>query len=168
MALNIGKGKYLTYYNYTELEGIENVDFTSDIETGDITTIKGEKVTFEKSRSVEVVLTFVDTSIANLKKIVPGAWLANAALVTGQPAGNVVNNATGAIALGRAANSTTLQKPLQFVPETGPEEHTITMFDAVASLTDFVIEDQVVKATVTVRCEATGIQVLKGGVTLIS
>ena len=34
MALNIGKGKYLTYYNYTELEGIENVDFTSDIEDG--------------------------------------------------------------------------------------------------------------------------------------
>ena len=70
--------------------------------TGDITTIKGEKVTFEKSRSVEVVLTFVDTSIANLKKIVPGAWLADDALITGQPAGNVVNNDDGAIALGRA------------------------------------------------------------------
>jgi hypothetical protein len=37
-----------------------------------------------------------------------------------------------------------------------------------STLSDITIEDQVVKATVTVRSEATGVQILKGAVTLVS
>jgi hypothetical protein len=96
MALNIGKGTYAVYYNYQEVEGIESVDFQTDTETVDITTIKGEKVTFEKNHSAAVELTFVDTGIENLKKIVGDAWLDDGDR-PGQPAGNVVNNDDGAI-----------------------------------------------------------------------
>jgi hypothetical protein len=169
MALNIGKGTYAVYYNYQEVEGIESVDFQTDTETVDITTIKGEKVTFEKNHSAAVELTFVDTGIENLKKIVGDAWLDDAEQIPGQDTGNVVNNTDGAIALGYTGSvSVALQAPLQFVPAVGAGDHTITMFDAVATLSDITIEDQVVKATVTVRSEATGVQILKGAVTLVS
>src|SRR4051794_20930678 len=169
MSLNIGNGEFSVFYNYQEVEGIESVDFTVDEQTVDISTIKGQKVTFPKSHSAEVKLTFVDTGIQNLKKIVGDAWLADGALVPGQPAGNVVNNDDGGIALGFTGSSeVTLKAPLQLVPATGAGNHTITLFDGVATLTDIALEDQVVKATVTVRSEATGVQILKGKVTLVS
>jgi hypothetical protein len=107
--------------------------------------------------------------VENLKKIVGDSWLDDGDLIPGQPAGNVVNNDDGGIALGYTGSvSVALQAPLQFVPAVGSGDHTITMFDAVATLTDITIEDQVVKATVTVRSEATGVQILKGAVTLVS
>src|SRR3954453_9026388 len=99
MARNIGKGEYSTYYNYQEVEGIESVDFQTDTETVDITTIKGQKVTFEKNHSAAVELVFVDTGVENLKKIVGDSWLNDGVLIPGQPAGNVVNNDDGAITL---------------------------------------------------------------------
>jgi hypothetical protein len=169
MALDIGNGTFSVYYNYQEVEGIESVDFTVDEETVDISTIKGQKVTFPKNHSAEVKLVFVDTGIENLKKIVGDAWLDDGELVPGQPAGNVVNNDDGAIALGHTGSvEVALQAPLQLVPATGAGNHTITLFDGVATLTDITLEDQIVKAEVTIRSEASGVQILKGAVTLVS
>src|SRR5215207_7191079 len=114
MALDIGNGEFSVYYNYQEVEGIESVDFTVDEETVDLSTIKGQKVTFPKNHSAEVQLTFIDTWIENLKKIVGDAWLDDGDLVPGQAAGNVVNNTDGGIALGFTGSvEVALQAPLQ-------------------------------------------------------
>lgn len=169
MSLNIGHANWAAFYNYQEIEGIENVEVTVDEETVDLTTIKGQKITFPKNHSAEVALTIIDTGIENLKKIIPSAALVDGALIPGQPAGNVVNNDDGAVAVGYTGSTEeTLHAPLQLVPDTGSADHTITLFDGVATLTDLTIEDQVVKAVVTIRSEADSVQMLKGGVTLVS
>lgn len=169
MALDIGHAAWAAYYNYQEIEGIETVEVTVDEETVDLTTIKGQKITFPKNHSAEVKLTFIDTGIANLKKIIPDAWLDNGELIPGQPAGNVVNNSAGAVAVGYTGSTEeTLQAPLQLIPDTGAGNHTITLFDGVATLTELTLEDQVVKAVVTIRSEASGVQITKGAVTLVS
>ena len=168
MALDIGQGPFDVYIDGVVIEGIESVDFTVEEETTDISTIQGQKVTIPKSHSAETVLTFVDTSISNLKKIVPSAWIANGAQVEGQLTGTVVANAEGAIALGAIGSSDAVTAALQIVPATGADEHTVTLFDGVATLSDITIEDQIVKAQVTIRSQATGVQILKGNVTVIS
>lgn len=170
MSLNLGQGPYDVYYDGQLLEGIETVAFTIAEDTASIATIEGQKITIVKAHSAEVKLTFVDTGIANLKKIVPDAWLSNGQQVNGQAAGNVVNFADGAIALGTTASGgdSALTAPLQIVPSTGANDHTLTLFDGVATLTDIQIADQVIKADVTIRSEAVGVQLLKGKVTLIS
>jgi len=168
MSLNIGHANWSGYYDYQEVEGIEDVALTVAEETVDLTTIKGQKITFPKNHSAEVKLTFIDTGITNLKKIIPSAWLANGAAIPGQVAGTVVNSADGAVAVGYSSSEVTLHAPLQLIPDSGSADHTITLFDGVATLTDLTITDQVVKAIVTIRSEASDIQLLKGGITLIS
>jgi hypothetical protein len=169
MSLNIGHANWAGYYNYQEIEGIENVEVTVDEETVDLSTIKGQKITFPKNHSAEIAITLIDTGIDNLKKIIPDAALDNGELIPGQPAGNVVNNSDGAVAVGYTGSTeATLQKPLQLIPDTGAGDHTITLFDGVATLTDLTLEDQVVRAVVTVRSEASGVQIVKGKVTLVS
>jgi hypothetical protein len=168
MSLNIGHANWSGYYEYQEIEGIESVDLTVDEETVDLTTIKGQKVTFPKNHSAEVKITIIDTGITNLKKIVESAWLAVGAQIPGQTTGVVVSSPSGAVAVGYNSAEVTLHAPFQLVPDTGAADHTITLFDGVASISDVTLDDQVVKVEITIRSEATDIQLLKGGVTLIS
>ncbi len=168
MSLNIGHANWSGYYDFDEIEGIENVDLTVDEETVDLTTIKGQKVTFPKNHSAEVKITIIDTGITNLKKIVESAWLAVGAQIPGQTTGVVVSSASGAVAVGFNSSEVTLHAPFQLVPDTGAADHTITLFDGVASISDVTVDDQVVKVEITIRSEATDIQLLKGAVTLVS
>src|SRR3978361_214464 len=100
MSLNIGHANWSGFYNNQEVEGIEDVSLTVAEETVDLTTIKGQKITFPKNHSAEVKLTFIDTGITNLKKIIPSAWLANGAAIPGQGSGTAVNSDECAVALG--------------------------------------------------------------------
>lgn len=166
MALDIGHANWSGYYNFLEIEGIESVDLTVDEETVDLTTIKGQKVTFPKNHSAEVKFTIIDTGIDNLKKIVESAWLANGTQVPGQPTGVVVSSTDGAVAVGYQSAEEVLHAPLQLVPDVGAADHTITVFDGVATITDVTLEDQVVKVEITIRSEASDIQILKGAVNI--
>jgi hypothetical protein len=168
MALNIGTGPFDVYVDAVLVEGTESVDLTVSEDTTDLSTIQGEKVTISKSHSAELKMTFIDTGITNLKKVVPGAFLANATQIDGQNTGTVVNNVHGAIALGAVGATETLLVPVQIVPQSGGGDHTVTMFDCEATLSGLSYEDQVVKAEVTLRSRATGVQLLKGAITYVS
>lgn len=170
MALNIAAGTWAVKYNNQTLEGIEAAEPSLDQETTDITTIAGQKITKVTSRSAEIVLTAVDTGIDNLKNFLPDAWIAAGTQVDGQPATTVATTGgKGLITYGApACGEVALTAPLQLIPCENPDEHTVTLYDGVAEMTDLQLEDGVLKVEVTIRSQAVGVQLTKGGVTFAS
>jgi hypothetical protein len=171
MALEIAAGTWQVKYGADVLQGIESAEPSLSQETVDIETIEGLKITKVKSRSAEVVLTAVDTGISNLKKILPGNWIDKAVQIEGQPTGTVSKAGVGelgAIVYGKPSCGTAvLTSPLQLIPCENPDEHTITLFDGVAELTNLELSDGVLKVEITVRSNAVGVMLAKGAITFV-
>lgn len=166
MALDIAAGNWQAVYNGQALQGIESAEPSLDQDTVDITTIEGVKLTKVRNRSAEVVLTAVDTGIANLKKFLPDNWVAAATQIEGQAVGvKAKTGGAGVIAYGAPqCGEAQLTAPLQLVPCDNPDGHTLTLFDGVAELTNISIDDGVLKVEVTIRSQAVGTQAALGAV----
>lgn len=166
MALEIAAGPWQAMYNGEALQGIESTEPSLDQDTVDITTIEGVSLTKTRNRRASVVLTAVDTGIDNLKKILPDNWVAAATTIDGQAAGvKAKTGAKGAIVYGKPnCGDAQLTAPLQLVPCDNPDEHTVTLFDGVAELTNISFDDGVLKVEITVRSNAVGTQVALGAI----
>lgn len=168
MALEIAAGVWQAKYNDEVLQGIEAAEPSLEQETVDISTIEGISLTKVRSRSAEVVLTAVDTGIDNLKKLLPDNWIAQGTQIDGQPVGTLAKAGVaekGAIVYGKPNCGTAqLTAPLQLVPCENPDEHTITLFDGIAEMTNVALEDGVLKVEVTIRSQAVGVQLAKGAI----
>ncbi|MFA5172592.1 MAG: hypothetical protein WC426_13605 [Sulfuriferula sp.] len=166
--MEIAAGNWAVKYNDEVLSGVESAEPALDQETVDITTLDGVKITKVKSRSAEVVLTFVDTGIDNAKKFLPDNWLAQGTQIDGQPVGTLAKagvSEKGVIVYGKPNCGTAqLTAPLQLVPCENPDEHTITLFDGVAEMTNVSLDDGVLKIEVTVRSQSVGVQLAKGAI----
>lgn len=166
MALEIAAGPWQAMYNGQALQGIESSEPSLDQDTVDITTIEGVSLTKTRNRRASVVLTAVDTGIDNLKKFLPDNWVAAATQVEGQATGvKAKTGGKGLITYGKPdCGEAQLTAPLQLVPCDNPDEHTVTLFDGVAELTNISFDDGVLKVEVTVRSQAVGTQLAIGAV----
>lgn len=165
--MDIAAGQWAVLYNGETIEGIESAAPGLDQETTEISGLDGVKYTRTKTRSAEVVLTVFGTGIANLKKILPDNWVDALTQIPGQPTGTVAKSGgNGVITYGKPECGTArLTAPLQLVPCENPDEHTVTLFDGVAEITDMPLDDGVLKFEITVRSEAVGTQLAKGAIT---
>lgn len=166
--MEIAAGNWQVKYNDEILSGVESAEPALDQETVDITTLDGFKTTKTKSRSAEVVLTFVDTGIDNAKLFLPDDWIAQGTQIDGQPVGTLAAagmSNKGVITYGKPSCGTArLTAPLQLVPCENPDEHTVTLFDGVAEMTNISLDDGVLKIEVTIRSNAVGVLLAKGAI----
>jgi len=175
MALEVAGGQWAVKYNNQTLEGIEEVEVEVDREEAEVPDISGFTYRKTTNRTAEVVLTVYSTGIANLKKILPDFWQDQGTAIAGQPTGVVAKASggtpavtqVGVITFGtpKCGDTAQLSAPLQLIPCENPNQHTVTLFDGTAEITDLTIDDSILKIEVTVRSNAVGVQLAKGAIT---
>lgn len=167
MALTIGGTQWQVMYNSIEVEGVEEANPKLDVDTKDLVTLAGQKLTLNGARSASVELKIVDMGTDNLKAIVPDSWIAAGTQIAGQPTGTIAKTGgKGVITHGQVkCPEVELLSPLQLIPCNNADAATMTFFDAIATLTGAEIKDGVLTLTVRVDSRAVGVQVAIGDVT---
>lgn len=151
--MSLVKGPFEIKVDADVLAGIEDLDFSYEVDTDSVDTVQGRSYDIAKSHKVSIVATFIETDVASLSVVLPQYHVANGGTLS---TGETVASSAGAIDIVPGDCGDTSELGDIIITGCGANAGVLRVVDCVSEIESIAFEDSVRKVGVKLTGNSTG------------